>query len=273
MTPSPIVEEWTMLNEEEAPGRAPTRIQSVAKAARFLALIAGSPGVEWKARSMAKELGTSLPGVYHLANTLSDAGLISVDESGRYTLGIAVGRLASAYYEQSVPPPELLVPLKNLARETGETSYLSDWRNGDMEIIAEVPGTRPHRVVDLGVGFHGMAHARASGKVLLAFGTHEQRERYIDSIPLQQTTVRTITDPDVLRQELRAVHDQGYGAEYGELLDGIGCLSVPVIDDGLLFGAYTVSAPLTRIEAENETYLKALKDAASVAGKAIRRSR
>ncbi|OJX65721.1 MAG: hypothetical protein BGO95_04580 [Micrococcales bacterium 73-13] len=254
----------------QVPTRQPTRIQSVSKAARLLMLVASDPERGWKARVIASEMGATLPSTYHLVNTLVDAGLLSVDEEGRYSLGIGVARLAAAYYEQRVPPPEILGPLRRLVQRTGETSYFSAWRNGDMEIIVDLRGTRPARVVELHAGFHGAAHARASGKVLLAFGTADQRDRYFESIGLTAKTARTITDPDVLRRTLDRVRAEGFGAEHGELFEGVGCLSVPVADDDVLYGAYTISAPLARMESNHAEYLQELRASAADAVTRIR---
>jgi len=233
-------------------------------------LVASDPERGWKARVIAAEMGATVPSTYHLVNTLVDAGLLSVDDEGRYSLGVGVARLAAAYYEQRVPPPEILGPLRRLVQRTGETSYFSAWRNGDMEVIVDLRGTRPARVVDLHAGFHGAAHARASGKVLLAFGTPNQRERYFESIGLAARTSRTITDPDVLRNTLDRVRAEGYGAEHGELFEGVGCLSVPITDEDVLYGAYTVSAPLARLETSLDEYLQELWAAAADAVTRIR---
>src|SRR5487761_847399 len=108
--------------EEKAP-RTPTRIQSVARAARLLMLIASDPNADWKARTLSDVMGTSLPTMYHLLNTLVDAGLVTIDDRGIYRLGINVGRLAVAYQHQVMPPSELQVPLHSIAEKTGESSY------------------------------------------------------------------------------------------------------------------------------------------------------
>jgi IclR family transcriptional regulator, acetate operon repressor len=258
-------------NGEDAQGatRKPTRINSVDRAARVLMLIASSPDTSWKARSLAKAMNTTVPTMYHLVNTLIDCGLLTIAENGSYRLGISVARLAVAYERQAVPPSDLLGPLRMVAERTGESAYLSAWRNGEMEVIAHVPGTLPVRVIDhLGTGFRGVAHARAAGKVLLTFGTEEQREQYLGVTKLEPLTAHTVTRIDVLRKELRATRANGFGVEYEEFCDGVGCLSVPIISAGMLLGAYTVSAPIDRLRARQDDYLVVLDEAAQTAGRA-----
>lgn len=225
-------------------------------------LIAANPQTAWKARSLAKAMDTTVSTMYHLVNTLVDCGFLTTDENGSYRLGIGVARLAAAYEQQSAPPRELMAPLRMVAERTGESAYLSAWRNGEMEVIAHVPGTLPVRVIDLRTGFRGVAHARAAGKVLLALGTDEQREHYLATTKLEQLTVHTVHDLTVLRKELEITRAKGFGVEYEEFADGVGCLSVPILSDALLLGAYTVSAPIDRLRARQDDYLVMLGEAA-----------
>lgn len=258
-------EKGNEMSEEES--RKPTRIQSVDRAARLLMLIASDAHAQWKARTLAEAMSTSVPTMYHLLNTLVDAGFLSLDDHGIYYLGIAVGRLAEAYHAQSNPPPELLVPLRGISEQTGETAYLSAWRNGQMEVIVDLPGTLPVRVTDLKAGFRGVAHARAAGKVLLAFGTDEQLARYLAISQLERVTSHTVVDQEQLRGVLAEAREKGYAVEYEEFCEGVGCLSVPIRGESALFGAYTVSAPIDRLMKQQNRYLEVLRAAAEVAGK------
>lgn len=246
----------------------PTRINSVDRAARVLMLIASNPDAGWKARSLANAMHTTVPTMYHLLNTLSDRGFLATDEHGVYRLGIGIAKLAAAYHEQAVPPDELLAPLRGVAEQTGESAYLSAWRNGEMEVIAHMPGTLPVRVIDLGTGFRGVAHARAAGKVLLAFGTKERREDYLATSDLERLTEHTVTDRDHLRKELEKVWEDGFGVEYEEFCDGVGCLSVPIMSAAGLLGAYTVSAPIGRLLARQDEYRTVLQETARAAARA-----
>lgn len=131
-------------------------------------------------------------------------------------------------------------------------------------MLAHLDGTRAVRVVALQPGFHGAAHARASGKVLLAFGPEGVRSRYLaDS--LVALTPRTITDSTEFQNELGRVLAQGYAEEHEEFCEGVACVSVPLIADGLLLGAYTVSAPVERYQSNRDEYLEQLLEAAAAA--------
>lgn len=249
-----------------APERTGTRIQSVSRAARLLMLIAALPADERTVHRMAAELGTSVPTVYHLLNTLVDAKLLARDEHRQYRFGLAMEVLSVAYTQQTVPPPELLGPLRWVTEVTGESAYLSAWRTGNPVVLAHLAGTHAVQVTNLRPGYRGAANARASGKVLLAFAGHGDRERYLAMHPLERMTERTITDPDVFAAELAKVAEQGYAVDVEEFADGVACISVPIWTGGVLVGCYTISAPVERYLRQHDEYLVRLREAVARLG-------
>jgi len=250
-------------------GRKPTRIQSVDRAARLLLLVASDPLAQWRVRTLTDAMKTSVPTMYHLLNTLVDTGLLTADDQGCYSLGIGIGKLANAYHEQALPPPELWVSLRSISEITGESVYLSAWRSGEMEVVAHLPGSLPVRVGDLRVGFHGVAHARAAGKVLLAFGSEQQRQRYLATAALERVTERTVSTQAALLQVLARTRDDSYAVEYEEFAEGVACLCVPILSQAGLMGAYTVSAPVDRLRAREAEYLDVLRTAAMAAAEQV----
>ncbi len=246
------------------PTRPGTRIRSVLRASQLLMLMATLPESERTMTRLAAELGTSVPTVYHLLNTLVDARLLARDERKQYVLGLSVGVLATAYAAQSVPPPELLLPLQRIIESTGETAYLSAWRHGAPVVLAQLDGTHAVQVTNLRPGYHEAAHARASGKVLLAFGDPGRQRQYLAGRSLQQLTSNTITDPDALERELELVRERGYASEVEEFSVGVACIAVPVRTNGVLLGAYTVSAPVERYRLHRERYTECLLEAAAM---------
>ncbi|MGP4018728.1 IclR family transcriptional regulator [Saccharopolyspora sp. 5N708] len=261
-----VEHEWGSVVEEAAASddRRGTRIRSVSRAAELLMLIASLPEQERSVSKLAAALGTSVPTIYHLLNTLVDAKLLARDERKQYRFGLAVGVLSAAYAQQTVPPPELLAPLRKIIEDTGESAYLSVWRNGSPVMLAHLAGTHAVQVTNLHPGFQGAANARASGKVLLAFAEPAERKRYLAIHPLQRRTPRTITEPEVFERELRQVSEDGYATEVEEFAVGVACISVPVWSSGILIGAYTISAPVHRCQENKEHYLACLREAAAL---------
>jgi DNA-binding IclR family transcriptional regulator len=236
-----------------------TRIRSVSRAARLLLLIASLPEEQRTITRLADELATSVPTVYHLINTLIDSGFLTRDERRRFHLGISADALSVAYQNQTAPAPELLAPLRRIVELTGENAYLSAWRHGSPVVLAALPGTHPVQVTNLRPGYHGAAHARASGKVLLAFSSEADRESWLSDNELVPLTPRTITDRGLLDKELTQVAANGYATETEEFSLGVACISVPILRLGLLLAAYTIQAPLERYRGRRVEYLEVLR--------------
>jgi IclR family transcriptional regulator, acetate operon repressor len=228
----------------------------------MLLLVAAMPETERTVANIAHQLGTTVSTTYHLLNTLVDEKFLARDDSRRYQLGIHIGVLSTAYQGQTSPPAALVLPLKSIADATGESVYLSMWRDGNIEIQAQLTGHHAVRVADLRPGFHSNAHARASGKVLLAFTEPNVRERYLSTHPLAALTPHTITDMKHLIGELTDVLERGYATEEEEFAEGVACIAVPVLTYGFLQGAYTVSAPVERYRSLWEEYLGHLQSGA-----------
>jgi DNA-binding IclR family transcriptional regulator len=224
-------------------------------------LIASTPEQERSVNRMAQELGTSVPTVYHLLNTLVDAKLLSRDEGRRYRFGMAMDVLSAAYAQQTVPPPELVAPLHWISETTGESAYLSAWRSGNPVVLAHLSGTHAVQVTDLRPGYRGAANARASGKVLLAFAEPADRERYLAAHPPARVTERTIVDPEMFARELEKVAEQGYATDVEEFAIGVACVAMPIWSNGVLLGSYTISAPVERYRRQQAHYLACLRKA------------
>jgi DNA-binding IclR family transcriptional regulator len=210
---------------------APTRVRSVRRAAGLLEQVALHPG-GLTASAAARAVAIPLPTAYHLLSTLADAGLVAKDERRRYRLGPKVGLLAEAFLGQVSAPDYLVERLGDLADRTGETAYLSAWRGDDAVLLHIVEGRRAVRVSGLHLGYSGKAHARASGKVLLAFGRPGTLQGYLRSHDLPG-----------LREEVERVRRLGYGIDEEEFAEGVACIAAPVADGTMAIG---ISAPIER---------------------------
>jgi DNA-binding IclR family transcriptional regulator len=125
------------------------------------------------------------------------------------------------------------------------------------------------RVGDLETGYFDRGHARASGKVLLAYAADEDRLAYLAGHPLDPVTPRTITDPARFAEELAAVRRRGYAREDAELAEGVACLAVPVLVRDRLVAAYAVAAPEPRLHQNFDAYRLSLDRSASAAAAAL----
>lgn len=206
-------------------------------------------------KELAQEIDTPLPTTYHLLKTLVDLGALVKLEREGYRLGPAIGALSDSYLEQGEPLRILEPAVRDLAKITGETTYMTAWRSGKIEVVVTVSSSRPVRVAPLGHGSQSYAHARASGKVMLAFARPSLREEYLYNNPLEKITPVTIDNSEILEGELREIVKRGYATDLEEYAPDVSCLSVPVLASGHLIAALTVSAPTIRFNTEFDTLL------------------
>ena len=240
-----------------------TPIRSVEKALTVLRYVSEAPdGV--RGADVAAACNLPAATAHHLLDTLRTSGFLSKDSHRRYRMGPEVGALADAFMRQTHLPESLMTALRDLAELTGETAYVSGWMHDDVMVLATVEGSQAVRVAGLHRGSRGEAHARASGKVLLAYASADVVERYLGTHDLKPMTQHTLTDKDELRAELAAVRRRGYAIDREEYAEGVSCVAAPLMSDGVAVLAYTVSAPWDRFRRHQRSLTDAVLKAVHV---------
>ncbi|ADB53478.1 IclR family transcriptional regulator [Conexibacter woesei] len=244
-----------------------TRIQSVARASQLLLWVAEQPHGA-NAKEIAEAQGLALPTCYHLVNTLVDQGLLAKDVHRRYVLGPSTAILAQAYLRGRSVSEQLLTALRELADRTGETVYLADWGEHDIRVLASVESSHIVRVAEVGSGPYENGHARANGKVLLAWAAPEVRQGYLRDHPLAACTPASITDPDALDRELARIRRRGYAYDQEEYALGVSCIGAPLLKDGRIVAAYGVTVPTERFKKQRRALTDTLLDVIAGVGAA-----
>lgn len=258
-------------NKREVPKRPRTDgVQSVARAMRLLLLV-GEGQVTPTVTELAGKAELAVPTTHHLLKSLVDSGLLARDGERRYVLGPRVGLLAEAYQRDLEPPAYLLDALHQLTATTGETSYLMAVRNQAIHILASVEGTHPVHV-SVPPRPYSDAHARAGGKLMLAFMSEELRERYLEHNALRPMTARTITDRTTLDDELEQIRARGYATEDEEFHGGVCCVAAPVLDGGFLIAGYSISIPTHRFHENRDELIRSLLDVTAATQRRVLRS-
>lgn len=237
-----------------------TRIRSVARAVRLLLWVAQQPHGA-TAKEIAEAQGLALPTTYHLVNTLVDEGLLTKDSDRRYIIGRGTAILAQAYLRGKAVPDNLLGAVRDLARRTGETAYLADWGEHEIRVLASVEGSQIVRVAAVGSGAYEHGHARANGKVLLAYAPLEVRQSYLRAHPLVPVTENTICEPRKFEEELDQIRRRGYAYDEEEYAIGLSCISAPVLLNSHLIAALGVSVPTGRFKDRRTDLTAAVVDA------------
>ena len=236
-------------------------VKSVQRALEIMNIIARTDAPP-QAKELADTLGMPLPTTFHLLKTLVDAGYL-VKESRTYRLGPEIPKLSAALERAYAIPGWMRESMARLAYESGETANICRWLNHDVEIAAVAEGRNAVRVAGHAVGLRGNAHARAAGKVILAFGPAFRREQYFGQ-PLAPLTPNTICSVPELEKELSVVAQQGYALDYEEVIPGVCCIAAPIKDADAVTAAIAVTVPADRFYRTKDELIKRVVAASSI---------
>ncbi|MER7497253.1 IclR family transcriptional regulator [Streptomyces pharetrae] len=220
-------------------------VQSVDRAVSVLEILArsGEAGVT----EIADELGVHKSTAFRLLGVLENRGLVAqAKDRGKYCLGAGVLRLAGAAAVRLDISQEGVPVCRELADELGETVNIAVLDDDAAVNIMQARGTASVTAQNW-LGRRTPLHATSSGKVLLAHMPPTLREGLL-ARSLPRFTERTITGASMLRGELEAVVEQGYGATVEELELGLAAVAAPIrAHDGEVIAAISVSGPVYRL--------------------------
>ena len=172
---------------------------------------------------IARRTGINASSVSRLLATLVAGGFVEhVQDSGRYRLGLRLLQLGNVVLARLDLRQIARPHLQALVESTGETATLS--APGERDAVTVDFVQSPSSVQGVArLGRPSIAHATATGKVLLAFG-----HRMPPPGPLKAYTARTITQRAALGAELEAVRERGYAYNFGEREDDLHAIAAPV---------------------------------------------
>lgn len=238
------------------------RIQSAVRTISILLAVAESAD-GLKAREIMEKVALSRQVTYHMIQTMLSTGIIRKNDKNRYVLGLAAVSLAEGFRRQLAPPEHLARRVRSIVAATGETAYAGGWVDGEIVALATARGESPVGAAQVPQGYSGYAHARATGKLLLALAEPAVRQAYLARHILEARTRNTITDLDELHNEFERIRARGYATDNEELNEGLQCLAVPVEGLGGRF-ALGISVPKERFAANFDRYLAFLLNAANI---------
>jgi DNA-binding IclR family transcriptional regulator len=197
--------------------------------------------------------------VHRLLSTLADEGLLEQDpRSGRYRLSLSVFDLVGALPTQRSLHEAVLVSMTELRSRTGETVQVGVLDGRQVVYVERLDSPSTLRMFTE-LGRRNDAHCTSSGKVLLAFAPRDQVDRILRGWALPQVTEHTITDPKVLRSELRSIRQRGYAENREESELGIVSVAAPIRDDsGAVIASLSLAGPAERIDPERLAFAEAV---------------
>jgi acetyl-CoA synthetase len=209
-----------------------------------------------RADEVAEVLGKSVSTAYNLLASLCDEHVAERLPGGLYHL--APGFRATVAQESD--RNDLTGLVEDLLARTHKRAYLAVLRGNTLRVILErglqgmpkLPGMSPE--------IRDNAHALAMGKVILARAPADALERYLTA-GLRRFTPATITEPDVLRADLRRVRRTGIAVDREEIAPDFCCIAAPVLDEDRRFlGVIGISMSVRAFDEERPALQETLRD-------------
>jgi len=201
-------------------------------------------------REAAAGLGLPRSSVHELMHTLAELGAIGPADagSGRYTLGLLLHELGSAYLSEVDVAREGHQVVERVASACGETVHLATLDGAEVVYLAKVDSIHAVRMVSA-VGRRLPAHCTGVGKALLSGLDDAELARRFggDDASLPAMTAHSIPTLAALREALAQVRRRGYATDDCESNRDVRCVAAPVFDHrGAMVAAMSISVPVSR---------------------------
>ena len=237
------------------------RIKVLEKALNILELF-DEGGKELTVTEISSGLDLNKPSTFRILSNLEDFGYLDKDpKTSRYFLGpklYHLGMLAEPHVRiKKVARPFL----KGMNEQCHETVHLAVLQQGDALYVDKIEGKRTIRVITR-VGARLPAHCSGVGKMLLSSLPEEALVKTLLKKGLTRFTENTITDLDILKQELAKCAKRGYAIDNEEIEKGLRCVAAPVCENGEIVAAVSISAHGERFYLESSRYISIVMETA-----------
>jgi DNA-binding IclR family transcriptional regulator len=233
-------------------------VRSVQRAATILKLVAAEAGRGLRLSDIARETGLGKATTHRLLTALTTAGLVyQASETRRYLIGyeiIRMGHMATRYDIAELARPAML----RLARETGDTVFISVREGLDALCLAREVGDFPIKTLTLSAGDRRPLGVGAGSLALLAFLPEEEIKEIIAANAARLATYENFTADDVRRLTSQTRSD-GHSFNDGRIVHAMCAVGVPVFDArGKIAAALSIAAIRERMAAERVAWIVSL---------------
>ena len=200
---------------------------------------------------------------YRYIRILRDKGFLEKSATGGFRLGprlLQLGSIARSRLDIS----RIAMPfMEDIAQQTRETVLLTRLLSGHAVCVERIEGPQAVRI-SFEVGQIQPLHGGASSKILLAYRDDDEWDEHL-TLPLERFTEYTITDPDVLKDQLREIRRQGYCVSESEVDLGARAVAVPIKNArGRVVAGLSTAGPVFRMDDDTvDHHLTLLRSGAS----------
>lgn len=179
---------------------------------------------------LGRATGLARPTAHRLLSSLAEEGLVDRDpENGRWFLGpelYLLGSSAAARYDITAYARDII---DRLAKETGESAFLSARRGDETVCLVREDGSFPLRSHVLYEGIRLPLGVASAGLAILAHLSERELEDYLERADLEPTWgAPHAMSP--LRERIAKTRSEGYAVNPGLLVEGSWGLGAAVFD-------------------------------------------
>jgi DNA-binding IclR family transcriptional regulator len=220
--------------------------KTLLKGLLVLEAVANQAGDSITIQTLATQLGLTKSNAHRTLQTLAHAGYAVRDETtGNYRSTLKLFELGAKQLAHLDVRRFAGPTMRQLAQTAQETVHLSILDGDTVIYVDKIDSPQPVRAYSV-VGGRAPAYCVATGKVLLAFQTHDYVARCVNE--LKRSTPSTITEPAALHAELARIARCGYAVNRGEWRETVGGIAAPVFDGlGTAVAAIGISGPLEQL--------------------------
>ncbi|WP_167879942.1 IclR family transcriptional regulator [Halorhabdus rudnickae] len=198
---------------------------------------------------LAAELDYAKSTIYQHLVTLEQNQLVT-REGEAFRLSLSFLEISHDVKQQQYNYSIIKETVDELAKETGEYAQFGSEEHGQLIYVYRSGGSsdiNEHFDLDIKESLH----CTALGKAILAFMPEEQAQTIVAEQGLERLTENTITDPDILFDELESIREKRYAVDNEEFATGLRCVAAPVIENyryhSEVLGSIGIFGPASRL--------------------------
>lgn len=197
--------------------------------------------------------------LYRFLQTLTNQNMLSYDdETGTYSLGIRLMRLAHAAWKNASLAPIARPFIEDLSEKVGETVHLAQLDHGQVLFVDKLHKTDRFETLAR-VGQVAPAYCTGVGKAMLAFLAPKRLQIVLQQQAYFKYTPATHGSADSLIEELEVIRSEGIAFDREEHEQGINSIAAPILStNGRIIGAISIATSTNRLTTEGLNEFRAL---------------
>jgi IclR family acetate operon transcriptional repressor len=224
------------------------QVQSLVRALSLLNRIAETQAGSATLTDLAQQVGLAPSTAHRLLTTLEQERYVRFDPDGKlWSIGVQAFVSGCSFIRTRSLAASARNHMRLLMEDVGETVNLAVEDQGEAVYLAQVECRQMMRVFAR-PGSRVPLHCSGVGKAILSALPGKSLAKILHRHGMPRLTVKTITTPQALAENLERVRAIGYALDDEEHAVGLRCIAAPVFDEtGDCIGAVSTSGPMARI--------------------------